>query len=89
MHPDDHAAASQAIKTAADPPTESPPFHLHEVLQEEQLAMATIHVRWLPPTEVFDFPIDEATTVFAQDLAGHGSGLRRPAYARVLCHTAA
>eukprot|EP00974_Lingulodinium_polyedra_P042215 4052116-Lingulodinium_polyedra.AAC.1 len=30
-----------------------------------QLAVATIHVRWLPATEVFDFPIDDTTTVFA------------------------
>ena len=27
--------------------------------------MATIHVQWMPSTEVFDFPIDETTTVFA------------------------
>ena len=30
-----------------------------------QLDVATIHVRWLPSTEVFDFPIDDTTTVFA------------------------
>eukprot|EP00974_Lingulodinium_polyedra_P087414 8472730-Lingulodinium_polyedra.AAC.1 len=43
---------------------EESPFALHEVLENVQLAVATIHVRWLPSTEVFDFPIDNATTVF-------------------------
>ena len=30
-----------------------------------QLHVATIHVRWLPSTEVFDFTIDDTTTVLA------------------------
>eukprot|EP00974_Lingulodinium_polyedra_P024893 2407591-Lingulodinium_polyedra.AAC.1 len=42
--------------------TEESVFALHEVLEDVQLAMATTHVRWLPSTEVFDFPIHDATT---------------------------
>ena len=42
-----------------------PPLALDEVLKDVQLDAAIIHVRWLPSTEVFDFRIDDTTTVLA------------------------
>ena len=61
-HADD---APNSPTPAAAPPTEEPLLDLREVLQQDLLETAVIHVRWLPSTEVFDFSFDEATTVLA------------------------
>ena len=63
--PDQRAAVSDTAQSAAAPLVSVSPLALDEVLRDVQLDTATIHVRWLPSTEVFDFRIDETTTVIA------------------------
>ena len=65
LHPEERAAVSNTTQPAAAPPTEALPLALDEALKDVQHDMATIHARWLPSTEVFDFTIDDTTTVLA------------------------
>ena len=64
LRPPARATIPDATHPSLTPPTEESPLALHEVLRDVQLDAATIHVRWLPSTEVFDFPTNGTTTVF-------------------------